>query len=184
MKHFPLHTMWLAVMVACTFIGNASFANEANCATGNCEPASWIFQPSTFSHDPATGARVAQYARVAPVEDLPDPRHVTSGYRRTRTVIRGVDGSVDASYQVQNFANGRGGLDAEWERFHDAWRQSYLSGSFYNQNGAGFGPYGPGFGGPGFGQPGFGYPPYGHPGYGYPPHGGRVYHHRPAGGAR
>jgi hypothetical protein len=108
---------------------------------------SWIFAPGHFTHDPQTGARVAQYQRIAPVEELPDPRHVTSGYRRTRTQIRGTDGTLDTSYQVQSFGNGRGGLDAEWERVNDAWLDSSLSGSFYQQqgnfhNGPGFRPGG------------------------------------------
>lgn len=130
-----------------------------------CEQPSWIFDRSTFSHDPATGARVAQYERHAPVEELPDPRLVTSGYRRTRTNIRGADGSVDSYYQVQSYGNGRGGLDAEWERFHDAWRQSYTAGGYYNGPGYGAPGYGYGYG-PGYGA-GFGYGP-GY-GYGYPP---------------
>src|SRR5262245_35335535 len=29
---------------------------------------SWVFAPSTYTHDPETGARVAQFARPAPVE--------------------------------------------------------------------------------------------------------------------
>jgi hypothetical protein len=102
---------------------------------------SWIFEPSTFSHDPLTGARVAQYERTPPVEPLPDQRLVTSRYRRTRTPLRGLNGSVDTEYQVQSWANGQGGIDAEWERFHDAWRQSFLSGSVYQ-----FGAHSPGFG--------------------------------------
>ena len=158
---------------------------------------SWIFSRSTFTHDPATGARVAQYDRVAPVEDLPDPRMVTSRYRRIRTTLRGADGSVDSTYEVQNFGNGRGGLDAEWERFHDAWRQSLLSGTYYYQNQPA--PYGHVYGYPGdgynptygatlpngaYGDPRFAnpYPPSGV--YGAPPRGGRVYPHRRGAGGR
>ncbi len=143
---------------------------------------SWIFQRSTFSHDPATGARVAQYMRKRPVEPLDDQRDVTSGYRRTRTNLRGTDGSNDTSYQVQSWGNDRGGLNAEWERFHDAWKESYLSGGYYNGSGYGGSP-GYGYGAPGYGgYPGYGYgapgyggypggPGYGFPGYGFPPHG-------------
>ena len=146
------------------------------------DPPRWIFQPSTFSHDRLSGARVAQYSRPAPVEPLPDQRLVTSGYRRTRTSFRGPDGSVDTYYQVQNYANGRGGLDAEWERFHDAWRQSITAGGFYNSRGIDYGyghpGYGyPGYGHPGYGHPGYGHPGYGHPGYGHPGHGYPGYGH-------
>src|SRR5688500_9373853 len=89
---------------------------------------SWVFARSRYTHDPETGARVAQYSMKPPIEPLDDPRLVTSGYSRSRTVIRGPDGSVDTHYRVQNFGNGRGGMDAEWERFHDAWRGSTVAG--------------------------------------------------------
>lgn len=103
---------------------------------------SWIFARGTFTHDPYTGARVAQYMRPAPVEPLDDPRIVTSRYRRVRTNLRGPDGSNDTTYDVQNWGNGRGGLDAEWERFHDAWKESYLTGGSYNQQNPGWGNQG------------------------------------------
>jgi hypothetical protein len=131
-------------------------------------PPSWIFRRSTYTHDPMTGARVAQYMRIPPVEPLEDERNVTSRYRRSRTNLRGADGSVDSYYEVQAWGNGRGGLDAEWERFHDAWKESILQGGYYNQNqspgygggyngpwGYGNGYYGNGYGGPGYGN---GYP--------------------------
>ena len=118
---------------------------------------SWIFAQSTYSHDPTNGARVAQYERKPPVEPLEDERNITSRYRRTRTNLRGADGSYDTYYQVQAWGNGRGGLDAEWERFHDAWKESILSGGYYN--GSAYGPYRSG----GYGGPGGGYG-YGNPG--------------------
>jgi hypothetical protein len=149
-------------------------------------PPSWIFRRSTFTHDPYTGARVAQYMRTPPVEPLDDERNFTSRYRRSRLNVRGHDGSSDTYYEVQAWGVGRGGIDAEWERFHDAWKESILSGGYYNFNqGGGYGPwqYGGGYpaGGyaPGYGFPGYGYPAPGYPGQGYgppwyggPPHGG------------
>ena len=136
----------------------------------NAQTTSWAFLPSDYTHDPATGARVGQYAPVPPVEPLPDPRLVTSGLRRTRTSLIGPNGSIDTSFQVQNFGNGRGGLDAEFERFADEWRASFLSGSAINQTTA-FGPPGlvpPGFGAPGFVTPGFSTPGIGTAGLGTP----------------
>lgn len=143
----------LGLVIAGCLISSAT-ARADDC----CEPVSWMFQPGTYTHAPETGVRVAQYARHEPVEGLPDPRLVTSGYRTTRTNLRGADGSLDTYYEVQNWANGRGGLDAEWERFHDAWQESYLTGSYYNapaygyhrgypsRYGRGYGPrYGPGY---------------------------------------
>jgi len=127
---------------------------------------SWIFARARYTNDPETGARVAQYEGKPPVEPLPDQRAVSSGYARSRTVLRGADGSVDTYYRVQNYGNGRGGIDAEWERFHDAWRGSTIAGgNFYG----GYPPYGYGYGGyPGGGYPGGGYPGGGYPGGGYP----------------
>jgi hypothetical protein len=104
------------------------------CVVEDQQP-SWIFNRSTYSHDPVTGARVAQYERIAPVEPLEDERNFTSSYRFTQTNLRGADGSVDRYYQVQAWGNGRGGMDAEWERFHDAWKESILAGGYYNQGG-------------------------------------------------
>lgn len=128
---------------------------------------SWVFAPARYTHDPATGVRVAQYEQEAPVEPLPDQRAVSSGYARTRTVLRGPDGSTSTYYQVQNYGNGRGGIDAEWERFHDAWRGSTIAGG----NFAAYPPYGYGYGGyPGYGYPGGGYAGGGYPG-GYPGYG-------------
>jgi hypothetical protein len=111
--------------------------------------------------------------RTPPVEPLEDERIVTSRYNRKRTNLRGADGSIETCYEVQHWGNGRGGLDAEWERFHDAWKESILSGGYYNQS-PGYGPWGYG-GGYGFGYPGFGFPMYGYPPgyhYGAPPYGG------------
>lgn len=156
---------------------------------------SWVFRRSTFTHDPATGARVAQYDRINPVEELPDPRYVTSGYRQIRTTLRGPDGSIDNTYQVTRYAPPGGGLDAEWERFHDAWRESLLTGSYFYQNqpaptgavygypGGGYGPYAPGLPNGAYGDPRFASPyvsgpgsaygpaPYGPAPYGYAPYG-------------
>jgi hypothetical protein len=160
-----------AVLVA-VWISTTAFANEAPCCDETpagvvvypeSDSPSWIFNRSTYSHDPYTGARVAQYMRTPPVEPLEDERMVTSRYRRSRTNLRGADGSVDTYYEVQAWGNGRGGIDAEWERFHDAWKESYLTGGYFNQGPAYAAPWwlndAPGYG-PGYGNV--------HPGYGYP----------------
>lgn len=168
----------LAPVVATFFVLLAS--------TAYAESASWMFRPSNFSHDPMTGARVAQYVRKPPVEPLPDVRAVTSRYNRKRTNLRGADGSLDSYYEVQAWGNGRGGIDAEWERFNNVWQDSYLTGSqsqggfgngFGNGYGNGYGggsgypQYGgyPGYGSPGYGSPGYRYPGPGHPGPGFAP---------------
>jgi hypothetical protein len=125
---------------------------------------SWIFRRSQYSHDSESGSRVAQYAMKPAIEPLPDVRQVTSGYSRSRSVLRGADGSSDTTYRVQSYGNGRGGMDAQWERFHDAWRGATVGGGRFAGGGfGGFGPYG-GYGG--YGAQG-GYP--GRPGYGVDP---------------
>jgi hypothetical protein len=102
---------------------------------------SWVFKRSTYTNDPETGVRVAQYARKDPVEPLDDQRLVTSSYRRMRSENRGRNGSMDTTYVVQGWGNGGGGIDAEWQMFNDVWKESILSGSFYNGEQAA-GPWG------------------------------------------
>jgi hypothetical protein len=59
----------------------------------------------------------------------------------------------------------RGAMAAE--RFHNAWKDSYLQGGFYNQQVPAYGHGYPGqFGYGGFG--GYGYPGYGYSGNGFP----------------
>lgn len=184
----PPYVWRLLLAAALLAIALRSRANAQSCTCTSSarpvviasdEPASdsWIFRRGRYTHDPETAARVAQYAMKPPIEPLDDPRLVTSGYSRTRTVLRGADGSVDTYYRVQSYGNGRGGLDAEWERFHDAWRGSTTAGGSYQvypgYYGYGYGGYGPGYGGagpgaPAFGGPGVGGQPYGAPMYGAP----------------
>jgi hypothetical protein len=136
--------------------------------TAAAQQSSWIFSRGTYTHDPCTGARVAQYAPIPPVEALDDQRLVTSRYRYSRTNLRGSDGSLDTYYEVQTWGNGLGGLDAEWERFHDAWKESYISGGYYERPYTHRRPYGPWFYGGFPAYPGFtrSAPAYGWPGYG------------------
>lgn len=92
----------------------------------------WMFAQSEFSHNPVTGQRLTQYASVAPVEGLPDPRDVTSRYWSTRTRLRGADGSSDTIYEVRSFGDARGGDDARWERGFDAWKDAAnIAGPFW-----------------------------------------------------
>lgn len=135
---------------------------------------SWIFANARYSHSRVTGNRVAQFAPLPAVQALPEVSDITSGYARTRINLRGADGTSDTYYRVRNFAAAGGGIDAQWERFHDAWQGSYLQGGATS-----FGPgYGGGHSGFGYGIPGGGpgYGPYGgHPGYGPGPWGGGGY---------
>lgn len=150
---------------------------EHVCTADDDEQPSWIFHRAAYTHDPYTGARVAQYQRLPIVEPLDDERLVTSRYNRVQTNLPGTRGSSSQFYEVQAWGNGRGGIDAEWERFHSAWKESYLQGSYFNQ-GPGFGNGFPnqwngngGWNGGGWGWgggPGFGNPWWGNPGGGFP----------------
>lgn len=56
--------------------------------------ASWIFQPSYYSHDPGgTGQRVHQFAEPAPAYVRTDPTYLQSAYRHNETSIRAGDGA-------------------------------------------------------------------------------------------
>ena len=151
-------------LVALAFVVSVAWSASSGAAVAG-EP-SWIFDRGTYTHDPHTGARVAQYARMPPIEGLADPRKVTSEYNYSRLNLRGMDGSLDTYYQVQAWGNVYG-LGAEWERFHDAWKESYIRGGYYDYTS--YRPYGPPFYGgfPRFPGPNHRAPTYGIPGYGY-----------------
>ncbi|QDT00130.1 hypothetical protein [Adhaeretor mobilis] len=173
----------LAAVLATLALTGRARATSCDCVT-TCthvvvvkpEPASWVFAPGRYTHDPDTGVRVAQYQRIRAIEPLDDPRAVTSGYDRSRTIQRGADGSVKTYYRVRSYGNGLGGLDAEWERAHDARRGAPVVPGFGFAAG-----YGAGYGGGGYGVPFYG-GGYGFPGFGYypGPGGGRAPIGRPA----
>ncbi len=103
----------------------------------------WIFQPGNFSHHPATRQRVDQFAQLPMIDALPDGRRFASGLRRSRVTLRGADGTVTEYQRVDNWGNGRGGIDAQWERVNDVWRRSTLSGGYgYGGYRSGYAPYG------------------------------------------
>lgn len=90
--------------------------------------AGWTFLPGRYSHDPQSGARVAQYAPKPAVAALPDSRPYASGYLRSRVNQLGPNGTVTTYYRTENWSNRPGPIDAEWERFNDVWQRSVLSG--------------------------------------------------------
>jgi hypothetical protein len=151
-------------------------------SAGGVRAASWIFRHSTYSHDPATAARVNQYA-PEPLSPAPyDPNYLQSGYRHIRSSIRDADGSYDRMHIVQTWGAG------EWIRPYGEWQFPYRAGAtpygpWGNRQGpwtlpfdSWVNPYGqwnrwPYQGTPYLGQPlgGMGYPtPFGPPG-GYAP---------------
>jgi len=54
---------------------------------------SWVFRPSYFSHEPATGQRVTQYAPPKTPYVRGDSTYAQSGYRHSHTSIRVGEGS-------------------------------------------------------------------------------------------
>ncbi|QDS88209.1 hypothetical protein EC9_23970 [Rosistilla ulvae] len=50
--------------------------------------ADWLTLPSTYTHDPSTGARVDQYAAKAPAVSRVDPTYRESGYRQYRSTLQ------------------------------------------------------------------------------------------------
>ena len=156
----------LSALTATACVGLAACGAAAPAQTQD----NWMFRPGYFTHSPTTGTRVAQFAPLPRVAPLPDSRPFASGYQRVRVNERGADGTANTYYRVENWGNGRGGLDAEWERFNDVWQQSVLSGGYTS----GYGPYGNQGGGyPGvYGGYGGGYRGYGGYGGGYGGYGG------------
>jgi hypothetical protein len=92
------------------------------------EEESWIFQPSYFSHEPASGERVAQYAPEPTSYLRDDPTYLQSGYRHNQTFIRGADGSADRMHIVETWGKG------DQIRPYGEWEFPYRAGAT---------PYGP-----------------------------------------
>ncbi len=74
---------------AIIFAAAVAWLGAAACAGA----ADWILAPSTFTHDPQTGARVAQYAPIEPVYVESRPDYLKSGYRHHRSSIYSGDGA-------------------------------------------------------------------------------------------
>lgn len=66
-------------------------------------PASdWMLYPSYYTHDPATGQRVAQYAAKTPAMVRSYPGAMQSGYRHTQSTLR-VGPQADYLHVVQEW---------------------------------------------------------------------------------
>ncbi len=91
--------------------------------------ADWIFAPSRYSHDPATGERVVQYEAPPPARIPNDPTYVESGYRHRRSGLQ-VGGSYDYQHIVETWGEG------ELIRPYGEWLYPYRAGA------TPFGPWG------------------------------------------
>jgi hypothetical protein len=88
---------------------------------------SWIFRTSTYSHDPATGNRVNQYAAEKPAYVRTDPTYQESAYRHSRSGFQAGD-SFDFLHTVETWGQG------ENIRPYGEWLYPYRAGAT---------PYGP-----------------------------------------
>lgn len=89
--------------------------------------AEWAFRQSYFSHDPATGERVSQYAPVAPSLTPVDPTFLRSGYRQNHVALYAGDGE-DNLHVVETWGAG------QWIRPYGEWLFPFRAGAT---------PYGP-----------------------------------------
>ncbi len=105
----------------------AALAAVASACAAAAEPASWAFRRSYYSHDPATGNRVAQYAPEKAAYVRTDPTYQQSVYRHTRTGIQ-VGDSFDYLHMVETWGEG------ERIRPYGEWLYPYRAGAT---------PYGP-----------------------------------------
>jgi hypothetical protein len=108
------------------------WAEPCPCTPSPCEEdeegASWIFEPSYYSHDPDTGRRVAQYSPTPTVYLPYDPTYQESGFHYTQQIMRGPYGSVDAYHLIQSWGQG------DQIRPYGEWAYPYRAGAT---------PYGP-----------------------------------------
>ena len=88
---------------------------------------SWLFRPSTFSHDPVTGDRLNQYARKEPALANTDRTYQQSGYQHMRFGLH-AGGSADRLHIVQTWGAG------EAIRPYGEWQYPFRAGAT---------PYGP-----------------------------------------
>jgi hypothetical protein len=172
---------------------------------GECRPCteakSWIFRPSAYSHDWATGERVVQYQPEATTYYRDDPTYMESGYRQSRFALRGADGSYDYMHILQTWGLGEqirpygewefpyragatpygpwGNPSGPWTLPFDSWINPYGLGKLPNPPWFPFGGGGPYMGIPSAGYPSYGNGPsptpfYGSSPYGYSPYGGMM----------
>jgi hypothetical protein len=132
-------------------------------ATPLASAADWLTAPSYYTHDGASGQRIAQYTPVGPFYYYTRPDYVKSGYTHHRSTLD-LGNSSDNIHIVEEWGNPVRPYE-EW-RFpfrpysapYDAWGPPF--GGLGNGGGVypygGFpGPYPYGGGGPGWGPGGF-----------------------------
>jgi hypothetical protein len=135
-RHTLQFSVFPAILIAAGLFSLAATtarAEDCPCITpspcnDDSEASNWVFEPSYFSHDPATGKRVAQYAPLPKVYLRQDPTYQESGFHYTQHLLRGPGGSLDAYHLVQTWGNG------DRIRPYGEWQRPYRAGAT---------PYGP-----------------------------------------
>jgi len=83
----------------------AAAVTAALCGSRTAAADSWIFRPSYYSHDLATGQRVAQFApAVTPCVAI-DPTYQRSGYVHRESTLQ-VGDSADHTHIVETWGQG------------------------------------------------------------------------------
>ena len=145
----------LVLLVALAAVSQAAPAAEK----------SWVFRPSYYTHDPASGDRVSQFARPAPAYVREDPTYQQSAYRHS-TTTRLYGESSDHLHIVETWGQGEsirpygewlypyragatpfgpwGNPQGPWTMPFDSWMNPYGLGRYYGTWGpGGSGPYPP-----------------------------------------
>ncbi|HID76954.1 MAG TPA: hypothetical protein EYP56_13280 [Planctomycetaceae bacterium] len=138
----------------------------ASLGTAGTACGGWMFRPSYFSHNPATGQRIAQYAPVQTPYRVADATFLRSGYRHLRSSLRGADGSADRLHVVETWGAG------EYIRPYGEWLRPFRAGAtpygpWGNPNGPWTSPFGSWVNPYGLGRL-YGFPHWGLPQYGWP----------------
>jgi hypothetical protein len=146
---------------------------------------SWVFRPTQNTHAPATGQRVAQYAKEEAKQVRFDPTYQQSGYRHSRSGFA-FGGIYDYMHIVETWGQGEsirpygewlfpyragatpygpwGNPQGPWTTPFGAWSNPYGLGRLpWGERGHPHYPMGPGPGLPGSGAPGGPAPYYGTP---------------------
>ena len=84
-------------------IGFLTLSGLAIAPVASCEANDWTLAPSTYSHNPETGQRVAQYAQPQPAFVYENPTYLKSGYHHRRATLRNADGSLDQLHIVEEW---------------------------------------------------------------------------------
>jgi len=109
-------------------LASAAAAAAIGLIAARCARAeSWIFLPSSFTHHPATGERVVQFAPKKAAYARTDPTYLQSVYRHRRSTIR-AGSSADHTHVVETWGAG------DRIRPYGEWQRPYRAGAT---------PYGP-----------------------------------------